>query len=44
MRQHVYQDHGVQGEPRRMITSTPLCLDLDGTLLNSDLLLEAAFA
>ena len=27
-----------------MKTSTPLCVDLDGTLLNSDLLLEAAFA
>ena len=27
-----------------MKTSIPLCIDLDGTLLNSDLLLEAAFA
>ena len=27
-----------------MNTSIPLCIDLDGTLLNSDLLLEAAFA
>ena len=27
-----------------MKTSVPLCIDLDGTLLNSDLLLEAAFA
>ena len=27
-----------------MTTSIPLCIDLDGTLLHSDLLLEAAFA
>ncbi len=27
-----------------MISPIPLCIDLDGTLLNSDLLLEAAFA
>lgn len=27
-----------------MSTGIPLCVDLDGTLLNSDLLLEAAFA
>ncbi len=27
-----------------MPTECPLCIDLDGTLLNSDLLLEAAFA
>jgi 4-hydroxybenzoate polyprenyltransferase/phosphoserine phosphatase len=27
-----------------MTSSIPLCIDLDGTLLNSDLLLEAAFA
>jgi len=27
-----------------MKTSVPLCIDLDGTLLNSDLLLESALA
>lgn len=27
-----------------MNSPIPLCIDLDGTLLNSDLLLEAAFA